>query len=200
MKEVDNMKKYIDDFIEAGLARRNTRQNFILLKELVSYVRGFDLTIKVADIRNTLLENGWVQKRMSILTETGHQSKNAWVNDSLVIENSDPTPAPAESRMSLEEEETKEALRMIDVMFEEYENIEPIEEFVLDKEKNTLLFSNNALKEILEALNTIGRPERISSIIRSLSDQIIMGEPFYGTSSRTTLFKNYYRYTKQIGE
>lgn len=191
------MKKHLDAFIDAGMVRRNTKQNFILLKELVTFVREYDLKTRVKDINKLLTENGWVQKRMSVATEGGYQSKVVWVNDNAHVEYTNNSVVTDEVRRTLDEEELAEALRMIDVIYEEYPNIEPIEEVVLDLESNTLMFSNNGLKEILTTLNTIGRPERISSIIRSKSELMLMGELFYGTSSRTTLFKNYYKYTKE---
>lgn len=187
------MKEYVNQFIEQGLVYRGNKHDFLLLKDFIEFVRQTNLSVKIRDLQMILKEEGWQHKKASVLTDQGYQSKDIWFTNSRVTTTRE-LPIITDKRANLIEAEKEEAKRLIEKVFDKQTKIENIfEVFISDTE---FVFTNKGLKNLLIELNAKGSISKLSSIIRSWSNKILVGEHFFGTSSRTVLFKNYYRYTK----
>lgn len=185
------MKNYLEMFIEQGLVYRSNQYDFLLLKDLIEFARTEQLDIKIRDLKNLLAEAGWNEKKASVSTTEGYQSKDIWYSDVRVLQTRD-VPIIVGARKNLIEAEKEEAERLIVEIFNIYAAIEVLPEGVMLSEKE-MVFTNKGLKELLKIVNANGSIPKLSSIIRGKSNKILVGEHFFGTSSRTVLFKNYYR-------
>lgn len=185
---------YLNRFIDAGLVYRSNKYDFLLLKDLVEFARLDDLNVKIRSLRAELENNGWKNRKASVSTTEGYQSKDIWYTDSR-LEKTRPIPVEAKPRKNLEETEIEEAERLISELFLKAEELKGIPETLFTKEE--LIFSNKGLKTALKRLNAKGSLSKLSSIIRKKSSNILMGEHFFGTSSRTVLFKNYYKLVRR---
>lgn len=188
------MKEFLDSFIDNGLVYSNGSYNFIQLKDLVSHARETDLSVKVSELKELLVNEGWTTKRTSILTEKGYQSKDIWINPKIDIENTRSVPVTTERRMNLEEAEESRADEIIDYIFDHPEEFPELDEAILNYKE--LIFTNKGIKDLMEHFKVDGDITRLASVIRSKANHIVMGKHFYGVSSRTVLFKNYYKITR----
>lgn len=184
------MKEYLDKFINEGLVYRGNKYDFLLLKDFIEFSRSFNLNVKIKSLKAVLQDAGWKHKKASMLTENGYESKDLWYAN-YRVEKAKSLPVKSRTRANLNEAEEIEAKRMINLIFEKHESIKDIPEIMVNEFE--IIFTNKGLKELLIKMETKGSPSKLSSIIRSWSDKILLGEHFFGTSSRTILFKNYYR-------
>lgn len=189
----ENMKEYVEQFLEQGLVYRSNKYDFLLLKDFIEFVRETDLNVKIKDLQTVLEEAGWRHKKASVLTDQGYQSKDIWYIEERVA-NTRELPIVTIARANLVEAEQKEAERLLIEIFNHPITAEGINEVFVDKSE--FVFTNKGLKTLLVVLDAKGSISKLSSIIRGWSNKILVGEHFFGTSSRTVLFKNYYRYIK----
>lgn len=190
-ERVKTMKNYLELFIEQGLVYKGPRYNFLLLKDLIEFARMDKLDIKIKHLKELLSKAGWKEKKASVSTTEGYQSKNIWFTENK-IEKTRSLPVEAVARKNLNEAEAAEAERLVNLIFEKWNEIPTDIEGVYFSE-NELIFTNKGLKELLRYLKASGSIPKLSSIIRNKANKILIGEHFFGTSSRTVLFKNYYR-------
>jgi hypothetical protein len=187
------MKEKLKQFIEEGLVYRGNKHDFLLLKDLIEFVRKTNLKIKIKDLQIALTEAGWSDKKASVLTDKGYQSKDIWfINERVELVRA--LPIKTRMRLNLIEAEEKEADRLIEVIFDSYETIVDSTEALINEKE--LVFTNKGLKLLLIKMHARGSISKLSSIIRKRANKILVGEHFFGTSSRTILFKNYYRLRK----
>jgi len=187
------MKAYVQEFIQEGLAYRGKKYDFLLLKDLVEFARRTDLNIKIRDLKSALEDEGWLHKKASVLTDNGYQSKDIWFINGRVDEAQE-TPIITKMRENLAQAEFVEAERMILKIFTECESLQERPEVFVNETE--IVYTNKGLKNVLVELTAKGSISKISSIIRGWSNKVLVGEHFFGTSSRTILFKNYYKLNK----
>ena len=185
------MKNYLERFIDQGLVYRSNRYDFLLLKDLIEFAREDQLDIKIRDLKDLLVAAGWIEKKAAVSTTEGYQSKDIWLAPAR-IEKTRNVPILVAPRKNLAEAEQEEAKRLISEIFARGEEFKKLPDGVF-LEDNELVFTNKGLKDLLKLLNANGSIPKLSSIIRSQSNKLLIGEHFFGTSSRTVLFKNYYK-------
>lgn len=186
---------YLDKFIQDGYVYQALRYQFILLKDLVDFARERDLSVKIKDLKQELIDKGWTSKRASVSTEDGYQSKDIWIHDEIVVAKTRPVPVKNTFRRNIEEVLNEKVDELIEIIFNNpEETLEGIEEVLF--ENNELIYTNKGIKDVFEKLGFANEAPRLSSIIRERSVNSLLGEYFYGSISRTTLFRNYYRLTR----
>ena len=185
------MKNYLERFIDQGLIYRSNRYDFLLLKDLIVLAREEQLDVKIRDLKELLITAGWTEKKAAISTTEGYQSKDIWIAP-MRYEKIRNVPIQAVARKNLAEAEEAEAKRLVSKIFTEIKNMPEVPAGVF-LQGNELVFTNKGLKLLLEMLQANGSIPKLSSIIRGWSSKLLVGEHFFGTSSRTVLFKNYYK-------
>lgn len=183
------MNKYTAEFVEKGLAYKGGQYDFLLFKDLVEYVRQFDLLFKIGDLREELIKDGWSEKKISVSTTEGYMSKDVWTKETR-FEKTRSLPVDDRPRRTLVDEEYIEADRVLSKIFNTLPATSIKEISIHD---DVLVFSNKGLKEAVELVGTIGDISSIASVIRSKAEKLFVGERFFGVSSRTVSYKNYYK-------
>lgn len=184
------MNEYLRGFIDNAHVYRGNKYDFLLLKDFIEFVRLTDLNIKIRDLQSVLEDENWMHKKASVLTDKGYQSKDIYYSSERV----EPTkllPIVTKVRANLIQAEEAEAKRLVLQIFDKHEEIKDMSEVMVSESE--LVFTNKGLKTLLVAQGAKGSVSKLSSIIRGWSNKILVGEHFFGTSSRTVLFKNYYK-------
>lgn len=185
------MKNYLERFIDQGLVYKSNRYDFLLLKDLIEFAREERLDIKIRNLKDLLVTAGWIEKKAAVSTTEGYQSKDIWLAPNK-IEKTRNVPISVAVRKNLIEAEEEEAKRLIFEIFARGKDFEVLPDGVF-LEGEELIFTNKGLKMLLEQLEANGSIPKLSSIIRGKANKLLVGEHFFGTSSRTVLFKNYYK-------
>jgi len=189
----DTMKNYLDMFIDAGLVYKGNRYDFLLLKDLIEFARETELDVKIRDLKDLLIAANWIEKKAAVSTTEGFQSKDIWLSP-IELEKTKSVPIDVTPRKNLIEAEKIEADRLVLEIFNTGSIIFNLPDGIyFSEDKREVVFTNKSLKELLVLLGANGSIPKLSSIIRSRSNKMLVGEHFFGTSSRTVLFKNYYK-------
>lgn len=186
---------HLERFIQEGYVYQALSYKFIQLKDLVEFARKTDLSVKLKDLKKELTAAGWTHRKASISTTEGFQSRDIWVNEKAEVALTRPVPVEATFRKNINEVMEDKADEILTLLFEKPELLANMEEVIIEGDE--LIYTNQGIRDLLAELGYAEEASRLSSVIRKRSSQSLMGEVFYGSISRTTLFKNYYKYIRK---